>query len=159
MSFFSGIKKITKPFINLDIAKWIGYRQLVKSSHWVSVLVKRFFIPEQAKTQESFSQALCRLKLTESDLTQRLKEFKRLMWIWIFLFFVSVAYSVYLFREHALRGFFPCVAICIIILTQVFRYHFWAFQIQQRRLGCGFYDWLGHQFTFRNKNNEKVSSK
>lgn len=151
MSFIGGIKKIIKPFFNFDVAKWIGYRQLVKSNRSIAALVKKFFIPEQAKTQESFEAALLRLKLNESDLSQRAKEFKRLMWIWIFLFFVSIVYSLHLLMEHSLRGFFPCLAICIIILTQVFRYHFWVFQIRQRRLGCNFRDWLSGQFTFRNK--------
>lgn len=140
MSFFSGIKKIIKPAI--DVPKWIDYKQLSKNNRSVFSFIKRFFIPEQASTQESFEDALLRLKLTSADLAQRSKEFTRLMWVWVFLFLVSISYSIYLFHIHAFRGFYPGLGICIIILTQIFRYHFWLYQIKQRRLGCGFSDWL-----------------
>ena len=144
MSFSAGIKKIIKPFV--DVPKWIGYRQLVKSNRSITTLLKKFFIPEQAHSQESFAAALQRLNLKESDLIQRRQEFTRLMWIWIFLFFVVIIYSVYLLMGHSLRGFFPSLAISFVILTQIFRYHFWIFQIKQRRLECNFRDWLNSYF-------------
>lgn len=149
MSFFGGIKKIIKPAV--DVPKWIDYRQLLKNNRSIFSFVKKFFIPEQAKTEESFEEALSRLKLTPSDLIQRSKEFTRLMWIWIFLLLVSIAYSIYLLQNHFFRGFYPCLGICIIILTQIFRYHFWLFQIKQRRLGCSFRDWLNGQFIGKKK--------
>ena len=149
MSFFGSIKKIIKPAV--DVPKWIGYRQLVKSNRLFFGFIKKFFIPDQAKTEESFEEALLRLKLTPADLIQRSKEFTRLMKVWIFLFFLSISYGIYLFYNHDFRGFFPCLGISIIILTQIFRYHFWLFQIKQRRLGCGFRDWLGSQFIIGKK--------
>ena len=149
MSFFGGIKKIIKPAV--DVPKWIDYQQLVKNNRSVFSFVKKFFIPEQAKTQESFEEAMLRLKLTPADLIQRSKEFTRLMWIWISLFLVSIVYSIYLLNNHFLRGFYPCLGISIIILTQIFRYHFWLFQIKQRRLGCSFRDWLNGQFIGKKK--------
>lgn len=149
MSFFGGIKKIIKPAI--DVPKWIDYQQLVKNNRSVFAFIKKFFVPEQATTQESFEEALLRLNLTPADLVQRSKEFTRLMWIWIFLLLVSISYSIYLFHIHAFRGFYPCLGISIIILTQIFRYHFWLFQIKQRHLGCSFRDWLNGQFFTRKK--------
>lgn len=149
VSFFGGIKKIIKPAV--DVPKWVDYRQLVKSNRSFFGFIKKMFIPEQAKVQESFEEALLRLKLTPADLIQRNKEFTRLMWLWIFLFFLSISYSIYLLYSHALRGFFPCLGISFIILTQIFRYHFWLFQIKQRRLGCGFRDWLNAQFLRKKK--------
>lgn len=149
MSFFGGIKKIIKPLV--DVPKWIGYRQLAKTNRLLFFFTKKFFIPEQASTQESFQAALDRLKLTEVDLVQRRKEFTRLMWIWILLFLISIAYSIHLLLENSLRGFFPCLGVMVIILTQIFRYHFWIFQIKQRRLGCNFRDWLTAQLTIGKK--------
>lgn len=149
MSFLGGIKKIIKPAV--DVPKWIDYRQLVKSNRSFFGFIKKFFIPDQAKTQESFEDALLRLKLTPADLIQRSKEFARLMWFWIFLFLLTISYSIYLLHAHSLRGFFPCLGISVIILTQIFRYHFWLFQIKQRRLGCGFRDWLNGQFIGKKK--------
>lgn len=149
MSFFGRIKKIIKPAV--DIPKWIDYPQLAKNNRSIFGFIKKFFIPDQAKTQESFEEALLRLKLTPVDLSQRTKEFSRLMWIWIFLFLINITYSIYLLYNDFFRGFYPCLGISIIILTQIFRYHFWLFQIKQRRLGCSFRDWLNGQFIGKKK--------
>lgn len=149
MSFFGGIKKTIKPFV--DVPKWVGYRQLVKSNRELFSFAKKFFVPEQASTEESFEAALLRLKVTEADLVQRLKEFKRLMWIWLILLLVCIAYSIHLLSQHALRGFFPCIGLSLVILTQVFRYHFWIFQIKHRRLGSTFRDWFNAYFLNRKK--------
>lgn len=149
MSFFGNIKKIIKPAV--DVPKWIDYQQLAKNNRSFFGFIKKFFIPDQAKARESFEEALFRLKLTPADLVQRSKEFSRLMWIWIFLFLVNIAYSIYLLHNHFFRGFYPCLGISIIILTQIFRYHFWLFQIKQRRLGCSFRDWLNGQFIGKKK--------
>jgi intracellular multiplication protein IcmV len=156
VGFFSGIKKIIKPFV--DVPKWIGYRQLAKTNRDLFSFVRKFFVPERATTEESFDAALLRLKVTEADLVQRLKEFRRLMWIWITLFSICLAYSIYLLSENALRGFFPCVGLGLVILTQVFRYHFWIFQIKHRRLGCTFRDWFNAYFLSGKKHHEKNSS-
>lgn len=149
MSFFGRIKKIIKPAV--DVPKWIDYQQWVKRDRSFFKFIKKFFIPDHAKTQESFEEALSRLKLTSADLIQRSKAFTRLLWLWIFLFLLTIFYSLYLFSIHAYRGFYPCLAISIIILTQIFRYHFWLFQIKQRRLGCSFRDWLKGQFSIWDK--------
>lgn len=149
MSFFTTIKKIIKPAV--DVPKWVDYQQLARNNRSFFGFVKKFFIPDQAKTQESFEEALLRLKLTPADIVQRSKEFTRLMWIWIFLFLINISYSIYLLHNHFFRGFYPCLGISIIILTQIFRYHFWLFQIKQRRLGCSFRDWLNGQFIGKKK--------
>lgn len=151
MSFFGGIKKIIKPAV--DVPKWIDYQQLVKNNRSFFGFIKKIFVPNQTQVQESFEDALIRLKLTPADLIQRNKEFTRLLYIWIFIFLVSISYSVYLLYIHSMRGFFPSLGINFIILTQIFRYHFWLFQIKQRRLGCSFRDWLNSQFFIRKKNN------
>jgi intracellular multiplication protein IcmV len=151
VSFFGGIKKIIKPAV--DVPKWIDYQQLVKSNRSLFGFIKKIFIPNKAQTQESFEEALKRLKLTPADLIQRNKEFTRLLWIWIVIFSVSFSYSIYLLYNHSLRGFFPSLGIDLLILTQIFRYHFWLFKIKQRRLDCSFRDWLNSQFFIRKKNN------
>jgi intracellular multiplication protein IcmV len=144
VSFFGGIKKIVKPL--LDIPRWIDYAYLIKTQRSFFSFAKTFFTPTKVEAEETFDAALLRLGLTAEDLQQRLKVLRRLLGLWIVLLCLSVLYSIYLFTEHALRGFFPCLGLNLIILTQVFRYHFWIFQIKQRRLGCSFRDWFNALF-------------
>lgn len=149
MSFFGRIKKIIKPLV--DVPKWIGYRQLVQTNRSLFSFAKKFFIPEKTTTEESFAEALTRLTITEADLSQRVKEFTRLLWVWIALLTICIAYSLHLLSESALRGFFPCLGLSAVILTQVFRYHFWIFQIKHRRLGCTFREWFSHFLSGKKK--------
>lgn len=156
VSFFGGIKKITKPFV--DIPRWIDYQQLVKGHRSFYSFVKKSFIPEHRVVEESFDAALLRLGITEVDLEQRLNAFKRLLWIWGALFLISFVYGLHLLLIHALRGFFPCLGLNFVILTQIFRYHFWIFQIKERRLGCSFTDWFNTLFLSGKKHHEKSST-
>jgi len=149
VSFLGGVKKIIKPFV--DVPRWMGYQHLATTSRSVFSLVKKYFTPNQSQHSESFEEALQRLNLTQADLLQRVQQFRRLMWIWFFLFILTISYSVYLLSENSLRGFFPGIGIATITLTQIFRYHFWIFQIEQRRLGCTFRDWLFSQFLVKKK--------
>ena len=145
MSFFGGVKKIIKPLV--DVPKWIGYRQLVTTQRVIFGYLKRLYTPEQAELSESFEAALLRLNLTEADLAKRLQEFTRLQRIWVALLLLVAGYALYnLWFQQAWRAFLPCVGFSLVILTQIFRYHFWLFQIRQRRLGCSFRDWFYANF-------------
>lgn len=149
VSFFGGVKKIIKSFFN--VPRWMGYPHLAKTSRSVFSLIQKYFTPRQPQNSESFEEAMQRLNLTPTDLVERVKQFRRLIWVWFFLFILTVSYSIYLLSENALRGFFPGIGIATITLTQIFRYHFWIFQIEERRLGCTFRDWLFSQFLFKKK--------
>lgn len=144
MSFFGRAKKILKPASRIQ--RWIGYTHLKESTRTLFTLGKAQFIPRQARYSESFEEAITRLGLTESDLSQRQKIFTRLMRIWLLMFSVTFIYSVHLAIGQAWRSVAPTLILSTVTLIQAFRYHFWLFQIQHRKLGCRFHEWFTTYF-------------
>lgn len=144
MKIVSGIKKVAKPFV--DIPAWSGYEQLKESAKSISSNVKDLFVPKSAQRIETFEEAMKRLNLTEADLIARQKEFKRLIIIFSVLGFAVLGYTFYLIWDRAFWGGMASFGLTVLIFSYSFRYHFWLFQIRQRKLGCTLREWLDSGF-------------
>lgn len=142
MKIARSVKKFVKPHV--DIPKWVALDDMSDSITNVVDLGKTLFIPQKATFQETFEEALVRLNLTEADVAKREKEFIRLQFIFGGFALLVFAYCVYLLLESNFVCAVICFALISIILSQVFRYNFWAFQIRKRKLGCTFQEWLFH---------------
>lgn len=149
MGITSFLTTVIKPFIN--VPKWIGYSQLKTSTRGIKDIVKGLFIPAQPTRQEAFAEAIVRLGLTEADIEQRKKEFSRLQWTFLIIGLVIFSYGIYLFSEGSFKGGIASVAITLVPLAQAFRYHFWLFQLRQRKLGCTFREVLAFYFAGNKK--------
>jgi len=144
MKIINGVKKVAKPFI--DVPTWIGYKQIAEGARGIANSVKSLFIPQKADKAESFEEAMVRLKLTEADLVQRQKEFQRLVIILTIVGFGVLGYTFYLFWVGSLTGGIASLALTVLVFSYSFRYHFWLFQIRQRKLGCTLREWLDSGF-------------
>lgn len=143
MGLLSGIKTAGGYVVNFKVKKWVDYDQIKYSYQKISGITVALFQPEQAERTETFEEALKRLNLTETDLSARKSEFTRLMIIYI-LFAVAVfSYSIWIvYANSNILGF--CMGFCITVyaLTYAFRYHFWIYQIKNKKLGCTIRDWF-----------------
>ncbi len=129
-----------KTFINPRA--WLGYDSLKNHTQTIKTLVKDAATVRKPEVTETFDEAIERLGLKKEDLNSTEKTY----FIYALLFFVlAVAdfiYGVYLLFFHvAFLGFILALAVCVLLLSQAFRYHFWVYQIQQRKLGCTFEEW------------------
>ena len=138
MGMINGLKK----FFNFSPAKWAGVDHIKTQTHGIKSLINAFFVPQKPMYEESFEEALERLGLTEADLQQRQKEFQFLMRFFLGIAGVLVLYAVYLIFKHAWWPVAGTGGVLLIVLSQVFRYHFWLFQIKRRKLGCSIWEWL-----------------
>lgn len=145
MGFWSRTKKVVKPLVN--VPAWVGYDRLASSTKNIWDIFKGLFFPSQAEREETFEQAMARLNLTEESLKQRVKEFHALIFMWAVIFLGIVCYAVYLASQGSWVGFIPTITISLIPMVQMFRYHFWIFQIKKRKLGCTFKEWFNSSFT------------
>src|ERR1700675_4687965 len=102
MKIASGIKKVVKPFV--DVPAWMGYRQLADVTKAIGGLFVDLFVPKKPETEEDFTAAMARLKLTEADIQQRAKDFKRLMTFFAVISCCVFIYTVYLVWEGSWRG-------------------------------------------------------
>lgn len=140
MGIIRGTKKALKPLVNFP--KWMDTRRVAESAGVIAGLIKHIFTPRKAKRKETFETAIKRLKLTEEILKERQKEFKRLYILFIIISFLALAYTIDLFFSGYIRAGLIAIVISGVALVQIFRYHFWFFQIRKRKLGCTFSEWF-----------------
>lgn len=143
MGFFSRVKNAGGYIVNLKITKWAGLDQIKDSTKGVVNLGQKLFISEQANYTETFEEALQRLNITEEQLNARKKEFTRLMIIYLIISLIIFSYSIYVVAVYKnFMGFMMGFAITLYSLTYVFKYHFWIYQIKNKKLGCTLREWF-----------------
>jgi intracellular multiplication protein IcmV len=138
------VKRVGKTFFN--VSAWVNYGQLSSFAKSIANLFKRLFIPAQATYTETFAEAMQRFNLSEEDIQRRIKNFILLVSLWLIIALGVLSYALYLAFAGSWHGFIACIGLMFISLAQAFRYHFWYFQLKQRRLGCTFRQWLNASF-------------
>lgn len=125
----------------VDVPQWMGYDWLIYPFASIATQAKRFFIPQHSTQAESFEAAIARLKLTETDLLVKQKNLMTLAVVFFIMAMGSLLNALYLFWKTAFFGGGFSVVLALCCLAFAFRYHFWAFQIRNRKLGCSVEDW------------------
>ncbi len=144
MAFFKRVKKTVKPFVN--VPRWIDAKTLIDTGKGIVDLTKKLFVLSKSTYSESFTEAMQRLQLTEQDILQRTKQFQLFTGIFFTGAILLFIYGFYLLMIGAYMAFFASFGLMSLLLGQAFRYHFWAYQMQKRRLGCSFSEWFNDSF-------------
>ncbi len=142
MGFFKKLGKFASYLVDVRVDKWVNWKYLKESSLGLKGQIDHLFVVKKNTRQETFEEALHRLQLSEHDLTQRKKEF-----LFLSLFFIVSALGLFIYTLHwAFLHFISATVIsfciCAFCLAQAFRFHFWYFQVKERRLGCTVSEWL-----------------
>jgi len=141
------VKVNRKTFFNPSA--WLGFGQLSSQFRNTVDLAKGIVTPEQARRQETFDQAMSRLRLTDKDV--------HAMWVryllYTLFFFVLgtglLVYGFYLLIENgSFHGFILALAIASLAFVNAFRFHFLSFQIRRRQLGCTFKEYFRQLVNF-----------
>lgn len=136
------VKVNRKTFINPR--GWLGYDSLKDQNRTLWDIVKDLFRPASPERQESFDAAVQRFNLTEADLDEAKKNFLFFAIIFSVLAVFSLFLGFYVLIWHeTFAGLILSFATFALFAAQAFKYHFWYFQITQRKLGCTFNDWRG----------------
>jgi intracellular multiplication protein IcmV len=134
------VKVSRKTFFNPRA--WVGADELkYQFSTIVSILKDLFSTPLPAR-EETFEQALVRLNIAEEDLDNLKKRYWHFCLFFVLCFFIAFAYAFFLlFAHHSLIAFLLALAVSLFFVGQAFRFHFWQYQLQVRRLGVTFAEW------------------
>ena len=122
---------------------WLGYGMLKAQfvSSW-RILKSIFTLPVPTRT-ETFSEAATRFNLTEEQIQKTASNFFLYSLILTVCGVITIGFSVYLLFHHGtFAGFILGMATTALFFAYAFRFSFWRFQIQQRKLGCTFKEWL-----------------
>jgi len=136
----SRIGRVLKSIIN--IRYWADWDRMKSFTRYLVNGFKKFFVPQKQANGESFEAAQKRLKLSDSDLIARQAGLLRLSIIMVTIAVLLFFYSIYLFASRGYLGGVVSIVVVFIALVLAFRYHFWYFQIKERKLGCTIQEWF-----------------
>lgn len=142
MGIFKSGKRVPGRLIDVRVDKWISWDYLNETADRFKILLSDIVIPKKATTSETFDEALNRLDLNEADLLSRKKEFTRLFYFFLVLAVAIILYGLYVAFSGSLAASIIAFCLAIYCLTQAFRFHFWLFQLKNRKLGCTFKEWF-----------------
>ncbi|MGD0466621.1 MAG: type IVB secretion system protein IcmV [Gammaproteobacteria bacterium] len=143
MGFLSGTKKVVGHIVNFKVTDWINATYHKDVFKYLCNYTKTTFTTEQALRQETFEQAMERLQLTEEDLIARKTEFYRLFVISLLISIALFIYTMFITIKYKnLYGFSLGIGVTILGLVRTFKYHFWLTQINKKKLGLTFKEWI-----------------
>ena len=143
MGFFSGTRKVFGHIINLKVTEWADTNTHKDNFKYLGNYSKSIFVPEQPLHQETFEQAIERLGLSENDLMTRKKEFFRLFFISLLISILLFSYTMFITIKYTnLYSFILGLSVTFLSLVKTFKYHFWLTQINKKKLGLTFKEWI-----------------
>jgi len=141
----SRIVRIFRRIINVRL--WIDWDRLKSFNLYMISVIKNLFIPQKPNVTESFDAAKKRLNLSDTVILARQKGLLRLTILMLCCAFLLFIYAIYLLFLGGYRGSLVSLVVMCIALVLAFRYHFWYFQIKEKKLGCTFREWFTKSLT------------
>lgn len=141
MGVLSFGKRVFTSMVNIRVDQWLGYSAIKDSIGQIKSTVQPSFTVEHAEQQEDFDAAIDRLHLTQEDLASREREFTKLFCIYLLAAIALFGYSIYLFVRGNWGGGLMTLGITLYPINLAFKFHFWLFQIKNKKLGCSLKDW------------------
>ncbi|MCS5711141.1 type IVB secretion system protein IcmV [Candidatus Berkiella aquae] len=156
MGIFKSSKKAAGHIVDVRVDKWVSWDYLSESADNFKVILLDSIIPKKATYSETFEEALERLELTEADIAKRQKEFTQLFYFFLVLSLVIISYGLYLAFTGSMITALIAFCLSIYSLAQSFRFHFWLFQLKNRKLGCTIKEWMNAAVTTKHEKNLAV---
>jgi len=91
---------------------------------------------------EDFEEAYVRLQWTPELLAKQIKRFLGYFYLFILLAISFFFYAFIIGKHGNVMGTFMSTAVGIYSLSLAFRFHFWRYELQRRKLGCTFKEWF-----------------
>lgn len=141
MGMWKSIKSGLDTVFYIRPKKWVSWDFLTDNTKKNVEVVKDVFTIEKAKRKENFTQAMHRFGLTEKDLAPLRKRYLLFAY-----FFLTIALGIFFYGIQGLLQqyygqFFGSLCLTLFVCSLAFRYHFWAFQIESKKLGCTLKQW------------------
>jgi intracellular multiplication protein IcmV len=142
------LKVSRKTFVNPSA--WLGVDGIKSTFSAVVALVIGVFRRPEVGEPETFEEAMQRREVTEDDIKSMITNYLTYAYLFVCCGVATVVFAFYLLFFHfTLSGWLLAMASSALFFAQAFKFHFWAFQLQQRKLGCTFAEWK--QSLFKNK--------
>jgi intracellular multiplication protein IcmV len=126
----------------INVRYWSDWDRVRSITKYLFNGIKKFFIPQEKEASETFIEAKHRLNLSDSELLAKQKALYRLSILMVAVAALLLIYFGYqLFMVNILAALLSLVMVGVA-LALAFRYHFWYYQIKEKKLGCSMYEWF-----------------
>lgn len=130
-----------------NVRQWADYDRMKTFTLYLGAGIKKLVVPQKVNVEDSknsFNETLSTMNLTDQDLTARAKGLYRLSILMCAIAIVIFVYAGYHLVHGSYKAAIVSFVVSLIGLVLAFRYHFWYFQIKERKLGCTFKEWYWH---------------
>ena len=127
----------------MDVPRWAGVHSLGRIYQYIKVLTLALTHPQRVASEpKTFDEMMQDLSLTDSDIN-KLKAHKKFMaTIYAVLFWCGFVYWLYLLYEAHWVAVIMMTSFQFLMFSFYFRESFWFVQLNQRKLGLSFKDWM-----------------
>lgn len=128
---------------------WADWDRSKAITQYFLGVFERLLIPKKLTLKRkaaSFDTVVAKFNLNETELQARARGLLRLSYILSFMAFVLFCYTGYQIVYGSLKAVLISLIEMIVAAVLAFRYHFWHFQIHQRKLGCSVKEWFQTSF-------------
>ncbi|MGL5743390.1 MAG: type IVB secretion system protein IcmV [Legionella sp.] len=132
------IKGITRV---IKVRQWFDWDRVMAFTLYLGNGFKRMFVPRQETDVESFDEAMKKLELTDESILVKQRSLFRLSIVMVVVACLILIYAGYQLFMGSIKAFILSLIVTMIALILAFRYHFWYFQMKQRKLGCTLDEW------------------
>jgi intracellular multiplication protein IcmV len=126
----------------LNVRAWFDWDRVKAFTLYLINGFKRLFVPKKNVETESFAEATAKLDINDESLQIKQKALFRLSIIMLISAIAIFGYAGYQLIFGSFKAMIVSLVVTLIALTLAFRYHFWYYQIKQRKLGCSFDEWF-----------------
>lgn len=124
-----------------NVRSWVDFDRTKSFTLYLVNGFKRMFVPQKNESGETFDEAMSRLNLSEKELQDRKTALYRLSLLMSAAAILIFGYAIYHVLYGSYRAVIVSLVVMLIALALAFRYHFWYFQIKERKLGCTMQEW------------------
>ena len=142
MGFFRGLGKVAGALVDVRVDKWVSFSYVKNSFFNIKNVATDVFTVQKPARTETFDEAMIRMSLTEEDLALRRKEFLSIALLFVALSLGLLIYGLYWAINLVISATLISFCLCAFCLSQAFRFHFWYFQVKNRKLGCTVQEWF-----------------
>lgn len=142
MGIFRKIGRAAGRLVDFRVDRWLNLQMLKNTTTYLVSETKNLFTVEQAEKTENFDQAVVRLELTPNFIDAQARRYLYLTCFFLVAAVLLLLYGIYIALHHNFMGACISFSLMIYVLSCAFRFHFWYFQMKQKKLGCSLQEWF-----------------
>ncbi|WP_119344685.1 hypothetical protein [Facilibium subflavum] len=118
--------------------------------HWFGHVFRVFFRIKRPNREMHFNE-LEDIGVDQEKIKMLTKRFTFLVRLWLTIVLLGYFYMLYLFIQGDWYIAIISLSVLLIALANAFRFHFWRYQLQKKKLGCTLKEWASDVFKLGGK--------